>query len=126
MLGAVVMYNNKNSTLDCAIRNISETGARLVLSDSVTLPQEFDLHVPHRGRTYRARLRWRDADSVGVELFANEEAVAAAERDRAPPKPRMAQDIEAENAALRAEVHELRRMLEAAGVPVPAQARSAA
>ena len=30
MLGAVVMYNNKNSTLDCAIRNISETGARLV------------------------------------------------------------------------------------------------
>ena len=34
---------------------------RLELAENLSVPGEFDLEVPHKGRTYRARLVWRGA-----------------------------------------------------------------
>ena len=112
MLGAQIVYNNRQSTLDCQIRNISDKGARLSLSDTVTVPDEFDLLVPHRGRTYRARLRWRARDSIGVEFAMSEEPAARAEHTF-DPAHRIA-ELETENARLQAKIAELSRLLEAA------------
>src|SRR5665213_148279 len=78
ILGAQIIFNNKNSTLECQIRNISPTGARLVLSESVTLPEEFDINVPQKGRTYRARLRWRTPEGAGIEFLRDEQRGGAA------------------------------------------------
>ena len=109
MLGAHIIYNNKKSTLDCQIRNISETGARLAMSETVALPDEFELQVPHRARTYKARLRWRTGDSVGVELLDGEKS-AAGNKAAAESRDRLA-ELEAENAALRAQVETLNLLL---------------
>ncbi len=109
ILGAHIIFNNRNSTIDCQIRNISRVGAKLVLSSSVTLPEEFDIDVPQKGKTYRARLCWRDEDSAGIE-FVLDATEANAEADH---KLRVAQ-LETENNALRLRVMELTQKLEAA------------
>ena len=123
MLGTQIIFNNRNSTMDCQVRNISPTGARLALSDTVALPEEFDLHVPQKGRTYRARLRWRDKDSIGVELVADQapvQAPAQAPRQAQADLARRVAELETENATLRLRVIELMGKLEEKDAPVAA------
>ena len=119
MLGAQIIFNNRNSTMDCQVRNISPTGARLALSDTVALPEEFDLHVPQKARTYRARLRWRDKENIGVELVADQAPAPAPRQAQADLALRVAA-LEPENAALRLQVIELLRKVEEQDAPVAA------
>ena len=78
-LRARIVFNNMNSTIDCTIKNISVTGAKIELSNTITIPTEFDLDIPARGRVYRARLMWRDSDAIGVAF--EDTPAAAAEQD---------------------------------------------
>ena len=70
LMRAQAIFNNGCSVHDCQIRNISKTGAKLILSASFALPDQFDLHIPARQKTYRATLRWRSTDEVGVAFAA--------------------------------------------------------
>ena len=54
-----IVFNNGSSSFDCLVRDMSSSGARLVMSDATTLPEAFDLYIPQKDRTYRATLRWR-------------------------------------------------------------------
>ncbi len=85
LLRARIIFNNQNSTIDCTIKNISSTGAKIELGNTASVPVEFDLEVPQRGRTYRARIVWRDAAACGVtfvEVAAKEPADMGLERLR--------------------------------------------
>ena len=88
---------------------MSATGARLVMSDATTLPDVFDLYIPQRERTFRASLRWRREDGIGV-TFADAQARASAAAVAADPAAtdasvsillRRIGELETENAALR-------------------------
>ncbi|GJD87564.1 MULTISPECIES: PilZ domain-containing protein [Methylobacterium] len=103
-----ISFNNGASSMDCMVRDFSTSGARLALSETATLPASFDLHIPQKDRTYRATLRWRRADGIGV-TFADEAApvpapaapaVEAADASVAVLLRRVS-ELEAENAALR-------------------------
>ena len=61
-----IVFNNGSSSFDCLVRDMSSSGARLVMSDATTLPEAFDLYIPQKDRTYRATLRWRREDGIGV------------------------------------------------------------
>lgn len=108
ILGAVIVYNNRNSTINCQIRNISRAGARLSLSETCVLPEEFEIEVPQKGKTYRARLCWRDDESAGVEFV-----LEASNGGEGALSVRVA-ELEAENAALRLRVLDLREKLDMA------------
>ncbi|WP_093570205.1 PilZ domain-containing protein [Methylobacterium sp. 174MFSha1.1] len=98
-----IVFNNGNSTMDCLIRDLSASGARLMLSQTATLPDGFDLIIPAKDRTHRATLRWRKADSIGV-TFAEEAArpSAASVQDATPAMLlTRIRELEAENASLR-------------------------
>jgi hypothetical protein len=102
LLGARIVFNNRLSSLDCLIRNLSDTGARLIVSDAVSVPDEFELYLPQRNRTYRAQVRWRTATEFGVHFPAGEPTA---------PEPidvsiRLRR-LEAEKAALHARVVQL-------------------
>lgn len=68
LLKAKIIFNNRMSTVDCIIKNISAGGARIAVGSTLSLPNEFDLDVPLKGKTYRAQMRWRDAENIGVEF----------------------------------------------------------
>ncbi|AWN37091.1 PilZ domain-containing protein [Methylobacterium radiodurans] len=102
-----ISFNNGASSMDCMVRDFSASGARLALSETATLPATFDLYIPQKDRTFRATLRWRRADGIGVtfaeEAAAPAPAAPAAETADAPLTVllRRIAELEAENAALR-------------------------
>ncbi len=69
LLGAVVGLVEGNEKIPCQVRNISETGARLLLSNGHALPSEFILTIANRGLIYRARAVWRSMTEVGIEFI---------------------------------------------------------
>jgi hypothetical protein len=108
-----IQFNNSASSIDCLVRDMSPTGARLVLSETATLPAKFDLFIPQKERTFRATLCWRREDGVGVTFDgATEdarEAQAALSDATTSALLRRIGELEAENAVLRrhlAQMHE--------------------
>jgi hypothetical protein len=99
-LGARVAFNARASTMDCLVRNISDEGARLVFAAETTLPQEFDLLVPHRKLEARARIVWRTGTEMGVTFLQASQAPATAEIVPISIARRL-RDCETEKAALK-------------------------
>jgi len=101
-----IVFNNGSSSMDCLVRDLSEDGARLELSETMTLPEVFDLYIAQKDATFRATLRWRRQEAIGVTFAAStkappEPAPAAPSDGSLPLLLRRIADLEAENAALR-------------------------
>lgn len=97
-----IVFNNQSSTLDCVIRNLSQSGAKLELSGSVTVPDRFELMIPRKGEIRRARIVWRRGELMGI---AFEDAL-----EQAPDPASMAARLKSaqeENSRLRQRVAEL-------------------
>jgi len=67
-LRGFVYISRERGALGCMIRNISDDGARIVFSENVTLPDVFELDIPQRQQTMRARVQWRRNDEIGLTL----------------------------------------------------------
>ena len=64
--GAKIIFSRHALTVDCLVRNLTNLGACLRLSDTVGIPAHFELTFDD-GRSARAcRVIWRHTDSVGV------------------------------------------------------------
>jgi hypothetical protein len=115
-LRAQIIFNNRMSTIDCTIKNISPTGARVALSDTLAVPAEFEIDIPQKGRSYRARLVWRDKEAIGVEFIdaKTHAAASAAPPHVAAPEQRL-HDLQLQNAELKAKIQKLRKRLEDLG-----------
>ncbi len=103
-LKAQVRFNNGMSTMDCVIRDLSDGGARLQLSDSVAIPSTFELYIPKRDETRRAILHWRNCEEIGVGF----QGASLSEPDTHGLLRRVAQ-LESDTATLRRLVETIRR-----------------
>ena len=56
------------TTLDCTIRDISLTGARVQLVSAINIPDEFELLIAREDMIIPAWRRWQRGISVGLEL----------------------------------------------------------
>lgn len=65
-----IVHSNGASRTECTVRDISETGARIQVPKSVTLPEFFDLSIPQKGLHERAKIIWIKDGEIGV-TFAN-------------------------------------------------------
>ena len=104
LIGGKVIFNQRQSTLDCTVRNLSEDGALLVFPDSVAVPDLFELYFPLKRESRMARSRWRDAERIGVSF------AVATKQDEAPVPldlVRRLRQLERENATLKARIVEL-------------------
>jgi len=36
---ASIIFNNRNSSIDCLVRNFSESGAKIIVDELITFPQ---------------------------------------------------------------------------------------
>jgi hypothetical protein len=103
-----IQFNNGQASFDCLVRDLSQTGARLAVTGSAPLPDVFELILPSRDARFRAQVRWRHADEIGVAFLSADTAPGAG--PRADPVSRLA-ELEAENAKLRKLVDQLRAEL---------------
>lgn len=111
-LKGVICFNKRSSTMDCMIRDISEGGARLIVSSAVTLPEAFELFIPSRNEYVEAKQRWRRGDDLGVEFIREKlpsgPASGIAAGDMASRVLRLEKQVEALErnlAKLRADLH---------------------
>jgi len=65
-LRGCVYFNNRRCAIDCLIRDISPTGARLIFPGKVSLPAMIDLYIPHKEQTLKAEVHWHHGDEVGI------------------------------------------------------------
>ena len=102
-LRGFVYVSRKRGALACLVRDLSEKGARIVFSDTVTLPDVVELYIPQREQTLRARVEWRRNDEIGLGFTATERTAEA------PPS---ATEVGQRVAMLEAEIAALRVLLE--------------
>ncbi|HEX3938484.1 MAG TPA: PilZ domain-containing protein [Xanthobacteraceae bacterium] len=101
-LRGFVYVSRKRGALACLIRDLSDKGARIIFSDTVTLPEMVDLYIPQREQTLRARVQWRRSDEIGL---------AFVEAARAPDAAPNAAEVVQRVAMLEAEIASLRVLL---------------
>jgi hypothetical protein len=55
-------------TIDCIIRNMSETGAQLAVQSAGAIPDEFSLLIKPEMRKQACKVAWRSGDRIGVRF----------------------------------------------------------
>lgn len=114
-LRGCIYFNRRRSVMDCLVRDISESGARLIFSEAVNVPDIVELYIPQKEQTLRAHVQWRHGGEVGVAFAAGA---------LAPPAPTdvLAQRVE----KLEAEVAALKKMLKRLKAELASDAEDAA
>lgn len=104
-LRGVVQFDKQRGGMGCIIRDLSADGARIIMSETVTIPNVIDLQIPRRGQTIRARVQWRRADEIGLAF----NAASGAPSPRESELLRRIAELEAEVGTLRRTVKRLKR-----------------
>ena len=61
-----IVFNNRFSTMDCTIRNLSEHGAMLMMPGPHGIPDEFVLELDGGTVTHACKVAWRKERQLGV------------------------------------------------------------
>lgn len=110
LLNGRIRFNQGVTSIDCVIRNISPIGAWAVIDKTAVIPGAFQFDIPARGTSRRAKLRWREADNIGIEFLG----------ESASDEPHHLHEmLTAENRRLKRAVWDLTARLEAMGQDVP-------
>lgn len=73
-----IVSMNYGSVVDCCVRDISATGARIRCNDQNAVPNEFQLLIQSDNWIRPARVVWQHGDMLGLEFTG--------EAKRAPPR----------------------------------------
>ncbi|MDX8480710.1 PilZ domain-containing protein [Mesorhizobium sp. VK24D] len=60
-----------DARIRCSVRNQHEHGAELRVGPQMEIPDRFTLVVPDDDAAYRAVVRWRRNERLGVQIFSN-------------------------------------------------------
>jgi|SRR5579872_4103881 len=66
LFGGVAEVNDRGSTMNCVVRNFSEDGALVEVEPNAKLPEQMNLTIARKGRSYLAQMIWRQANRVGI------------------------------------------------------------
>lgn len=101
-LKGVVYYDSRRVSIECTVRDLSDTGARITFMSPVTVPDNIELHIPQKERTFKAQVRRREPTEIGVAF-----------EDQRSGEPRRITDAEMADriVALEHEVAQLRKIV---------------
>lgn len=71
VLKGQIVSLTRASLIECTVRDLSDTGARLCFRNATDLPPEFQLEIPRRGLRVHSRLTWSQGNNHGV-IFMEE------------------------------------------------------
>ena len=67
----VISYNDHHFTVPCAVRNISDLGARLKVGDRALVPDTFILMIELDALEVDCEIVWRSRNEVGVKFVSD-------------------------------------------------------
>jgi hypothetical protein len=62
----VIAYDERRATMDCVIRNFSEDGVKVEFENTALLPDQIDLLIAKKGRSFNAKIVWRGETEAGL------------------------------------------------------------
>ena len=75
MYGGVAEIDNRGTTRECIVRNISDNGANIEFGHDFLLPKEqLSLRIARKGRSFLAKVIWWRDNFVGVAFRAESPA----------------------------------------------------
>ena len=107
LTATISTFDNALST-PCLVNNISPSGARITISESIPIGAEFRISIPQRNIFRTARQVWRKGDQLGV-AFQPEAGPTTSPEDT--EKDRKILAMEAEVASLKAAIGVLQYQL---------------
>ena len=66
--GAKISFHQMMTSTDCTVRNLSDTGACLVVTSQVGVPDDFDLVFDSDRSVKRCHVEWRAGTKIGVSF----------------------------------------------------------
>jgi PilZ domain len=75
---AKIIFNRNQSVVDCTVRDLSATGAKLLSANATLVPDDVRVLMLQENTIREARVVWRKSDMLGVHFTSD--AV------RAPPR----------------------------------------
>jgi hypothetical protein len=90
VLDGRIVFNNRFSLIDCTVRDLSDTGARIAFDHAITIPPEFEIEIPKKSLSLWARVMWSNGKEHGVmfvdapRIKALSEAPVLPDRSRQP------------------------------------------
>lgn len=66
--GGKIVLNDGFSTIDCTVRNLSATGAKLEVASIIGIPPQFRLAM-NDGRDFSCETAWRTESAIGVKFI---------------------------------------------------------
>jgi len=101
-LKGTLYYDNRRASIECLVRDISDSGARLTFEHPVIVPDNVELFIPQKQQTLRARVQRRGPNEIGI----------AFEVERSD-EPRRASDVELQKRVetLEVEIAALKRLV---------------
>jgi hypothetical protein len=67
-LKGMVYYDNRHVSIECTVRDLSDTGARITFATPVTVPDAVELFIPQKQRTFLAQVERRERCEIGVSF----------------------------------------------------------
>ena len=80
---AKIFIDSHSPAIACAVLNISDGGACVLLPTKTYVPSFFDMAMDHNSTHYECRIAWRYGDKIGVAFSASEHSGAKAAQARA-------------------------------------------
>lgn len=66
----IIAYSGRHLTFECAVRDLSDQGAKLIVTDHRQVPDSFELLVELDGFEADCEVVWRRSDTLGVRFTA--------------------------------------------------------
>lgn len=63
-----IVFADAMRVIDCTIRDMSQEGARLIIANSIGVPDTFTLFEQSTGLLYPASIVWRQPGALGVKF----------------------------------------------------------
>ena len=74
--GGVIAFSGRHATLNCVVRDISETGAKIQVDQASKVPDTFELLIELDGLDVPCKVAWRGPNEIGVAFTAMPKLVA--------------------------------------------------
>jgi PilZ domain len=63
-----IVFNNKSSVIDCMVRNLSRTGACLLVPNVIGVPSTFELLIEGELASRPCQMIWNNQNRIGIEF----------------------------------------------------------
>ncbi len=86
VLDGRIVFNNRFSLIECTVRDLSDTGARIAFDHAIMIPPEFEIEIPKKSLSLRARVMWSNGKEHGVKFIDVPETKAISEAPVLPDR----------------------------------------